>query len=262
MKKILKKCLKIYLHLERNLYIYMNRTKDNVYQIEYKNNSIKFYLPNLFQNIPYHIFRTKNFYEIDLLEDIFARNNDNMVIIDVGANIGNHSIYFAKVCKAEKVYSFEPQKSIYEIAKKNIELNNISSKVELINKALGSQSGKGNIEVVNSSDLGCSKVVFNSINGEIAITTLDEFIYTKNSHIDLIKLDVEGMELEILKGSKGILEKFKPMLYIEAHTNHDFVNISTFLKQFGYIAISRFCATPTYLYVATDNYKNSSLNVS
>lgn len=56
------------------------------------------------------------------------RLGENKIVVDIGANIGNHTVFFANVCKAKKVYSFEPQEKVFEILKKNVEINKFNKK--------------------------------------------------------------------------------------------------------------------------------------
>jgi FkbM family methyltransferase len=113
------------------------------------------------------IYLNKTFYECEMLEDIRNRIEPDSVIFDVGANIGNHSIYFAKICSS-RVYSFEPQKSVFAILERNVMLNQLENKILLFNTALGSTSGRGNILVEDTSNLGSSRVVVEN-NGDIQI---------------------------------------------------------------------------------------------
>lgn len=209
---------------------------------------IKFYLPFMNDYIQKVIYTSKNFYEIGMLGDIKKRLGENKIIIDAGANIGNHTVYFSKICKADKVYSFEPQKNIYEILKRNVEINNMKDKVELYNIGLGNEHFYANIDIVDENNLGMSKINKDT-KGTIEIDTLDNVLLTELNRVDMIKVDVEGMEIDVLKGAKEILRKFKPIVYIEAATDEEFRNVTIYLEQYGYQTTVRFNATPTYLFI-------------
>lgn len=182
-----------------------------------------------------------------MLKDIKDKNLKGKIIIDIGANIGNHTIYFSKICKAKKVYSFEPQENIFEILSKNIQLNNLKNKIDAFNIGLAAKKSKGEILLEDKSNSGMAKINLNE-SGKINLTTLDDVILSKEEKISLIKIDVEGMELNVLKGAQEILRRDHPLLYVEAGNKVQFNKINSYLKDFGYKVTHRFNATPTYLF--------------
>lgn len=237
--------------LEESLTNINDSNSANIYDFNYNGMNIKFYLPYLNDWIQNIIYNSRNFYEIGMLEDIRKRIGRNKTIIDVGANIGNHTIYFSKICNAKKVISFEPQKNIFSILKKNVELNNCSKNVKLYNMGIGEQYQHADVEVIDINNYGSSRLKKDS-DGSVEINTLDNMAYNKFGKIDMLKIDVEGMELEVLKGSINILKKYKPLIYVEAASNVEFENASKFLKKYNYSPVYRFNATPTYLFLVPD----------
>lgn len=221
---------------------------NNIITFNYDLKEIKFYLPFINDHIQKIIYFNKSFYEIEMLEDIKKRIGENKVIIDVGANIGNHTIYFAKICRAKKVYSFEPQENIFNILVKNINLNNIDANVKAYNMGVGREHTYARIDVVDKNNYGSSRIIKND-KGEIEIDKLDNIMLNEVERVDMIKIDVEGMEMDVLEGAKGILEKFRPIIYIEAATDEEFNKVLDFLMEFNYKPIQRFNATPTYLFI-------------
>ncbi|HPD33893.1 MAG TPA: FkbM family methyltransferase, partial [Candidatus Kapabacteria bacterium] len=93
---------------------------DNIYQFKILCDTVNFYLPNTEDYIQKSIINNRTFYEYDMLKDIFESLLPGDVVIDVGANIGNHSMFIGKFCNPEKVYSFEPFQYTFDILKKNI----------------------------------------------------------------------------------------------------------------------------------------------
>lgn len=65
----------------------------------------------------------------------------------------------------------------------------------------------------------------------------------------MIKIDIEGMGIEVLKSAQRVLRRDKPIIYIEAETEEEFNIITNFLSEFKYKPIMRFNATPTYLFI-------------
>lgn len=195
------------------------------------------------------IIATKTFYELEMLEDIRKRVKPGMIFFDIGANIGNHSLFFALICNAKKVFAFEPNPLAFFILRKNIEINNVKTIVP-INIALG--DSKGFVEKVFEDPTNLGSTTFRkSDKGEFPMITLDEFVRAYNiTSIDILKIDVEGMELEVLKGATHSLKRFKPLLYVELNQVKSNVNdIKKFLQEHGFILLKIFNITPTALFV-------------
>ena len=129
-----------------------------------------------------------------------------MVVVDVGANIGYYTLLAAKVVK--KVYAIEPDKECFEILKKNVEENGLKN-VVLINKAIGNKNEKVRIEK-NENNFGDSKIGKNG--EEIECVRLDDLIKEK---IDLLKIDVQGFEPQVVEGGKKLIEIYSPILFLE-----------------------------------------------
>lgn len=179
---------------------------------------IYFYLPQATSDfVQSEIALNSDFYSYDILERAKKYIPENAFILDIGANIGNHSLYYALICGAKKVFSFEPIKSTFEILVKNIELNNASDCIKAHNFALGSQKSKGEIAAFYNDNIGGTSIKA-SESGNLDIETLDNL--TNNNmfgdKIDFVKIDVETFESEVLMGGGGgFLKIYKPILMIE-----------------------------------------------
>jgi len=166
------------------------------------------------------------------------KNITNPVIFDIGSNIGTLSVWFSKIFKNGQIYCFEPQRQIFYQLCGNISLNNLYN-VEAFNMAVGSTNGYITVKEPNyftNHDFGTFSLVQNKItntnkNLTVPVTTLDKFVkdYQIN-HIDLLKIDVEGMDLEVLKGAVNVLENFSPVIYIEHCDNN--TSVLELLKDF------------------------------
>lgn len=128
------------------------------------------------------------------------------IVVDVGANIGTHTIAYAR--KADRVFAFEPFPPAYECLEHNMKsLHN----VEIFKIALGSKKGKAKIACTNEN-YGMASI--SEEGEEIEVNTLDSLFKSK---IDFIKIDAEGFEIEILEGGKNAIGKSKPVMYIEVN---------------------------------------------
>lgn len=98
---------------------------------------VKLYLPDYSQDlIQSEIVDRGTFYESDQLQIMSSYIKKDAVILDIGANIGNHSVYWATHNRAKKVYAFEPVRRTFEILQKNIQINRLETKIQPFNIGL------------------------------------------------------------------------------------------------------------------------------
>jgi FkbM family methyltransferase len=157
-----------------------------------------------------------------------------MTIIDVGANIGAHTIYFAgAVGPTGRVIAFEPQRVLYQMLCGNVALN-LHNNVVAVHSGLGAISGNIRVPLIDYSrggnfggvELGQSE------NGErVPLQRLDS-CGLKSCHF--IKIDVEGMEKAVLEGSKSILDEHQPVLYVENDRGEKSAELIEWLLTNGY----------------------------
>lgn len=124
--------------------------------------------------------------------------------IDVGANSGSYTILASKVA-GSRVLSIEPVPQTFSRLVKNLELNSVLGGVEALNIGLGRKSG---ILKFSANQDTMNHIVADNFEGstvEVTISTLDELASKLNPI--LLKIDVEGFELEVLEGAKSILEQ-------------------------------------------------------
>ena len=218
----------------------------NIYTIYFNGKQTRFFLPNTKDHIQGIVANHQVFYEESMLMDIKNRVPEASVIIDVGAYIGNHSTFFAQHCQA-KVFSIEPNREAFDLLKKNIQLNGLENNVTLLNHGIGKELGKGSIVGGSEDNMGMSQLEAD-VEGEVVIETIDH-LFSELNRVDVIKIDVEGMEMDVLQGATDILEKHKPLLYIETTTDNNLHLVYSFLKKFNYKSLKQFNATPTTLFV-------------
>jgi len=156
----------------------------------------------------------------------------NGVILDIGAHIGASAIFFAKKFPNSKVYAFEPFSENSELLKRNIEMNGCRNVLPL-QEAVLDKNGYCNLNIIGTA----SHSIVRSENGnvvKIKTCTLEKF----ENKIDLIKMNVEGVEYNIIKTNIGIIKKTKPELLIQLHpfilTANQIAEIKETLKDAGY----------------------------
>jgi FkbM family methyltransferase len=222
----------------------MQINKDDIFTFTHDGVSISLNLALKNDHITREISRHRNFYESQMLDEVAKFLGAEHTIVDVGANIGNHSVFFGRIIGA-KTLAFEPYKRSRDLLQTNVFLNNLEEKVEIYPFALGAASGKGCVNDIDPQNLGRAQI-FTADAGDIEIYSLDEIL--KGRGVDLIKIDVEGMEPDVLRGALQTLKKWHPWLLIEAATKEARAAVEKIITPLGYTRLGVFNATPTYLY--------------
>jgi FkbM family methyltransferase len=151
--------------------------------------------------------------EIELLRQLCGPGS---TVFDVGANIGTHTVALAqRVGESGFVVSFEPQRVVFQTLCANVAVNSLLN-VECVHAAVGATAGTVLIPDLDynapANYGGISPKLFAS-GRPVRVVTLDE--YLAFAAVDLIKIDVEGMELEVLEGGRRFVERFRPIMYVE-----------------------------------------------
>lgn len=157
------------------------------------------------------------------ISDIFRKIVESGdICFDIGANIGWYTTLFQKLVGPEgRVHSFEPIPPIFEHLDRNVRLNSPPGNVMLNNAALGNEEGSVDVHVFSSLPHGHSSIAtFGYTDFETyqsKITTLDLYLSNHDiGKVSLVKMDVEGAELMVLKGAATLFEqKRPPVLEIE-----------------------------------------------
>jgi len=178
--------------------------------------------------------------EVELIKKVVSSNEN---IIEIGSNIGTHTIPLAKhISNGGKIFSFEPQSQNYRLLMENITHNEIKN-ATVSKIAISSKEGKAFMNTFDNEKInnyGDARIFENNLENfeEVSVKTLDQLFFDKlneNFSIKLIKCDAQGQELNIIKGSKKVIEKNEPFLYVE----NDDIKTSKYLidtiKSMGYV---------------------------
>ena len=180
------------------------------------------------------------------LERLYDLCKEDAVVLDIGANIGYTALKLAQKAKFGSVISFEPDPFNYSCCRRNLELNPFLN-VRALNVALGDKSGTVQMELRTPANRGGNRINQGAGNGsQVEIGRLDDFMrgLTVN-RVDLMKIDVEGYELKVLKGAEQTIRTFKPILFIEIDDNNlndqadSAIEVIAFLVKNGYKDIVR-----------------------
>lgn len=191
----------------------------------------------------------KGWYELAMLRDARTRleHSRDGLVVDVGAWAGTHALYFALRCD-QHVLALEPNVSSFVALRHNVQANGAGLLVTSVPLAAGREDGWGELVDGPAHNSGMARVVPGA--GGVWIRRLDAILkaYEDESGnrlpVVLVKVDVEGSELDVLAGAVETLERHHPLLYVEAPESHDAVR--DFLAEFGYEQFGVFNATPTY----------------
>ena len=182
--------------------------------------------------------------ELMLLGRILQRDS---IFVDVGANNGYFTVFAAKRVPDGRVLSFEPVSSLFENLRHNIALNNFNN-VDAFKLGLadGSRSELDIFSSANDSNFDALATIYPDSHRStrletIALSSLDKISdELKMSRIDVIKIDVEGAELDVLRGAHNILTQFQPLILIEVNketytsAGYAITDVTDYLQGFNY----------------------------
>ncbi|MFM8855790.1 MAG: FkbM family methyltransferase [Actinomycetota bacterium] len=160
-------------------------------------------------------------YESDCLEVLSQflterlRIDTNSTVLDIGANIGNHAVFFSRIFS--KAYAFEPNPHVFRL----LNLNSDGSNIVPLNYGLSNGNSTLAFEI-DPTNLGASKVVTRDSMSQsrrstttIEVRRLDEDPLIRNENVSPLKVDVEGHELEVLEGGADLIETARPVIVFE-----------------------------------------------
>jgi len=143
----------------------------------------------------------------------------DMVFVDIGANLGEYSLFAAKRLADGKVLAFEPMPKMYALLEENKALNQFDN-IVILKYGLSAQEGMLPIHEIENAHEGLS-TFFPGNQKSRTITNVPLKVFDAEvdslgiERIDFIKIDIEGSELSALKGAIKSIQKFKPLVMVE-----------------------------------------------
>lgn len=229
--------------------------KRNYKKIILNQRSIFFYTPTSMCNFRVNTFFEKEPETLEWINGFEIEENNEVCLWDIGANIGLYSIYAAVKHKNLKIFSFEPSTSNLRVLSRNLSINNLNDNVTIVPIALGEnntyfskfyesnfeEGGALNSFKYNRDYIGNKFAYSNSYN--ILGLSLDELVEKTNMIIPrYIKIDVDGLEHFILKGSENLLQsKELKEIFIEINENYEeqFKSVIDLMRKNNFIIISK-----------------------
>jgi Methyltransferase FkbM domain len=211
-----------------------DRDSERIITVTFNSIAVRFCVSEVSRDSPgrvYGALYAGRFYEEELLRYIHSLGLRGGAYVDVGACIGAHTLFFAAVCGAERVHSVEPRPVAVRQLRANVALNAVGGRVVVHHAAACDVPGP-----IVADDGGRFRGV------RLSSVVRDRVI--------LMKVDVDGMEPEALRGAARILRQDRPVVFVTARSAPDYEEVLRTLRRYHYEPTGKcFNATPTYEFV-------------
>jgi FkbM family methyltransferase len=134
--------------------------------------------------------------------------------LDIGANTGNHSIFFGKIMKASYILPIEVNPRIMHILRSNIALNGLSEVCDLRHLGKGLHSEMTDSASIRFAEKNIGGATVSRGGGALTLVRADDIL---TEPFDLVKIDVEGAEIEVLNGMERFVAEFRPSIFVEVN---------------------------------------------
>lgn len=201
-------------------------------KIEYQDSTYDLNLPSIDQDlIQSEIDQSGQFYDLEGLQKLQTILPEQSVIIDVGAHVGNHSLFFHKVCGARQVIAYEPQEQLAATCQQTMIDNNIKEgSVVIHNVACVQMRTPLTVSQVKPENLSATKYAISN-DGTVPSVILDKQL--RDQKIDLLKVSANDMNFLVIIGSEQIIRAHKPIIYTQL-ADLEKASASAFLRDLGY----------------------------
>ena len=201
---------------------------------------LRWIIENPNDTIQRHLVRNE-FFEIEELEFLKSVIGVDNIVADVGANIGNHSVYFSKFTTAKEIYVIEPIPKTYKMLLANLALNychNVNT--DFVGVGLGNRECVGypfmqyGVDNLGSTALSPSPVTHldeSVLFDAVPVVTGDSLF--KDIDVNFIKMDVERMEMVALAGLKETIDRCRPKMFIEV-SKQNYEDFDQWIKDNNY----------------------------
>jgi protein O-GlcNAc transferase len=222
-------------------------------RFDYEGRELRFHPAARDDHIAETMRRHRTFYEIDVLEGVRQLtqvSSEPGIAIDVGAFMGTHAVYFASFCDLA-VLAYEPNPQVFPTLLANLTANRVAERVTPINAAVGAAASRAYLVEGPGDNLGNTRVSqVGDVPLNIRVATLDDELSTETRRVALVKIDVEGAELDVIDGARKAIARWHPILCVEVHTFAHLLHLLTRLRKERYCIVDCLGYSPTYLLIA------------
>jgi FkbM family methyltransferase len=177
---------------------------------------------------------THSFFELEILDFLRCNFPVQRTIIDAGANIGNHALFFQNFMPPSRLVCFEPLPANLTLLHANL-----GEGAEIFSCALGSKRGRRGLRF-DPENLGIC-ITDEQCGDEVEVVPLDEYGFEE---VTLLKIDVEGDDLELLGGARATLERCRPVVVAEGN----FIDLASALQGYGYLCVASWKGYNTFCF--------------
>ncbi|MET0293400.1 MAG: FkbM family methyltransferase [Phenylobacterium sp.] len=159
-----------------------------------------------------------------------------MTVVEVGGNLGSHTVAMARACAPGPLYVFEPQQRLFQMLCANLVLNGVTNVIACAD-AVGAAEGAAQMPALDYEAGGnFGGMVLQAAGRQqgplsVRVRTLDSLGLVA---CDLIKVDVEGWEEGVLRGAAATIARFRPLLYVENDRPSSQQALVDLVDQLGY----------------------------
>ncbi len=189
---------------------------------------------DIWQGRSFEIYGEYSESEVKLFADVIKPGH---CVLDVGANIGSHTLSFARIVGPQGlVVAFEPERNNFYTLCANVAVNNLRN-VFCFQQAIGNEVGSINVPEIdydktdNFGGLELDHDYSKTTHYPVVLNTLDSITL---GDVNFIKVDVEGMELKVLKGAIATINQHKSLLYVENDRKDKAEELIGFIRNLGY----------------------------
>lgn len=177
------------------------------------------------------------FYEEPELAMIRAHFPQGGTFVDIGSNIGNHSLFVAAFLQPKKIISFEPNPVAYKLLLANVMLNGFGDLFDLSHIGVGISDQKAGGYAMTEQERNLGGAQMQPGKGDIETMTGDEALAKETP--DFLKIDVEGMEMKALAGLQDVIARCSPTILIEVN-KENYATFDKWVAAHGYDVIDTF----------------------
>jgi FkbM family methyltransferase len=183
---------------------------------EYHDEPFRFYVFNPFDVIQRYYLKGR-FFELEELTYLETWIAPDANIVEVGAYVGNHVVYYSRFMRPRSITVLEPNPETIGLLRRNLEANAVSNAdLSWLGIAAGDVEAYYELVCDSIGNRGAARLV-RAPAGEVKSAPLDALV---KHRVDFIKIDVEGMELGVLAGAQRIIAESRPKIMIEVFRDH------------------------------------------
>ena len=216
------------------------------FTITYDDHRFRFPEPTDRDHVHRKIRSGGTFYEDALLRYLADQVQAPGVAVDCGANIGNHTLFFAGVMGLATV-AVEPVERNFTILRQVLALNALADRVDVVTMALDDHEGLVTMTLDSPGNFGMYRVGEGE-GPKVPSTTLDALCRDLDEPVKLIKIDVEGYQDQVVRGASETLARDRPLIAAELASMAEYDSFMSILRPRGYVPVDVFNRTPTIIF--------------